>query len=226
MASLSGSPTDDDRAPVSQRDAQVVGERGRGREGHRGRAGRPRLPRGFEEETGKRADERALQHQAEGALAVSEHEEGRHEDHEVQVDAADRRGARGRVAARGAVGRAEREPPGWRADGEKRDRQAGLLAVELARLAEVVEDERQSSEPAGLRGHRDLRADPQKVGYREHDHVDRDQRDDIEVRTLDRREGATLVHEARIMRLEEGQNVRTATLRVSPALATARLGKG
>src|SRR5882672_6200839 len=135
----------------------------------------------------------------------------------MQVGTADGRRAGGDFAAGRTIGGAEREPPRWSADDKDRDREAGLLAIELAWTAEVVEDEGQPGEAAGWRVHRDLRPDPQEVRHREDDHVDGDERDDVQVRALDRWERAPFLHEALIMRPSREQNVRRPTLAMKPA---------
>ena len=74
--------------------------------------------------------------------------------------------------------------PRRQADDEERDRETGLFSVELAWPVELVEHKGQAGETAGWRPHRDLGADTQKVRDREDDHVDRDERDQVEVRAL------------------------------------------
>src|SRR5207247_9835182 len=132
---------------------------------------------------------------------------GRDEDAEGEGKTADRRGPGRDLVTRGTVGGAERQPPCRRADDEERDREARLLAVELTRPAEIVEDEGQTGEPTRRRVHRDLGAYAEEVRDREDHHVDGDERDDVEVRALYGWKRAPFTHEARIMRPEGGRNV-------------------
>jgi hypothetical protein len=78
-------------------------------------------------------------------------------------------------------------------------------------MIEVIEDEGESGEATGRRVHRDLRPDAQEVRDSEDDHVNRDERDDVQVSALYRWEGAPFAHEALIMRPACQHNVRMPT---------------
>jgi carbon-monoxide dehydrogenase medium subunit len=82
------------------------------------------------------------------------------------------------------------DDPGGQADDEKRYRETRLLPVELAGPAELVEDERQAGESAGWRAHRELSANAQEVRDRQDDHMDGDERHQVEVGALHGGKGA------------------------------------
>ena len=189
-------------APVMVREPHVVRERRRRSDRHRAGTHRASWPLRFETECAgtelrEVTDVRPLKDEPEGALAVAEHEERGDEDDQVYVEAAERRRTLLDRALRRPLGHAEVNEPSRQADDEQRDSEARLLAIEVSRAVELVEDERQAGEAAGRSVQRDLGADAQKVRDGEDDHVDRDERDEIEVRALDGRDRPHVLHDRR-----------------------------
>ena len=206
MPQFGGPARDRHRAPILIRKPKVIREHDRGGERHRRRAGGARRPLGLEPERPRPelaelravAEVRALEHETQRALPVAEDQKRGDEDDQVQVEAAERRAAfLDRTQGR-ALRDAEMDDPRGKPDDEERDRETRLLAVLRCRSTELVEDEREPRKPARWRAERELGTDAQKVRDSQNDHVNGDERDQIEVGALHGGERAVDgVHERR-----------------------------
>ena len=179
---------------VGRGEANVEYERARCCDHHRQRAGGARHPARLETDERAVAHQRRLKDEEQHALAVPEHEQGGDEHDDLQVRAPQRAAAlHQRAASRGIRG-AVMEVPRRYCDEEQGNRQARLLAVLLARAAELREHERQPGEAAARRAQRDLGTHTQEIRDAEDDHVDRDEQHDVEVRALHRGQRPVLRH--------------------------------
>ena len=89
-------------------------------------------------------------------------------------------------AAGRTLRRAKVKEPDWRPDGDEREREARLLPRDAGEAVVIPKEEPEAGETPGRRRCGELCTDPQQVGDADHDHEHRDERDQVEIRALQR----------------------------------------